>query len=396
MKSKESKKITVSAVKAMIYEKAGNAADYRWDDELRGFGVRVYPSGRRAFVVAYRNETNTKRFLTLGDFGELSVQKARDLARDKLMQVRQGHDPQADRQEKRKETTFKEFGERYIDHAKHHKRSWDKDAQRLRDYILPKIGSRKLSEVTVHHCNDIHTSVKKLLSPATANRVLALLRHMLNTAEKWGLLDTAPTKHLKMFQEPAPRDIVLTPEQCHRVLDACDADDNLFAASLFKLAMFTGRRVGELLAAKWEHLDIKNGVLTLPQTKAGERQFAYLNEAAVAVLRALPRIEGNPYIIAGEVAGKPLNYYSRAWRRIIKRADVPYFPPHGLRHNYASMLVAAGVPLETVGHLLGHKHSVTTRRYAHHQPDNLRRAAETFSNVVDLVAMRAKMTGTEG
>lgn len=389
-------KITANAVKAMVYEKDGRAADYRWDDELKGFGVRVYPSGRRAFVVAYRNETNTKRFLTLGDFGELTVQQARDLARDKLVEVRQGHDPQADRQEKRKETTFKEFGERYIDHAKHHKRSWEKDAQRLRDHILPKIGSRKLSEVTVHHCNDIHTSVKKALSPATANRVLALLRHMLNTAVKWGLLETAPTKHLKMFQEAVPRDTVLTPEQCHRVLDACDADDNVFAASLFKLAMFTGRRVGELLAAKWEHLDIKSGVLTLPQTKAGERQFAYLNEAAVAVLRTLPRIEGNPYIIAGEATGKPLNFYRRAWLRIIKRADVPYFPPHGLRHNYASLLVAAGVPLETVGHLLGHKHSVTTRRYAHHQPANLRRAAETFSNVVDLDAMRAKKTGTEG
>lgn len=379
----------------MVYEKDGRAADYRWDDELKGFGVRIYPSGRKAFVVAYRNDTNTKRFLTLGDYGELTVQQGRELARDKLVEVRHGRDPQADRQEKRKETTFKEFGERYIDYAKHHKRSWQKDAQRLRDHILPKIGSRKLSEVTVHHCDDIHTSVKKSLSPATANRVLALLRHMLNMAVKWGLLETAPTNHLKMFQEAAPRDIVLTPEQCHSVLDACDADDNVFAASLFKLAMFTGRRVGEWLAAKWEHFDFNSRTLMVPQTKAGERQFVHPNDAALAVLRTMPRIEGNPYIIAGEATGKPLNFYRRAWLRIIKRANVPYFPPHGLRHNYASMLVAAGVPLETVGHLLGHKHSVTTRRYAHHQPEHLRLAAETFSNVVNLNAVRVKKTGTE-
>lgn len=388
-------KITITAVKTMAYEKVGNAADYRWDDDLKGFGVRVYPSGRRAFVVAYRNETNTKRFLTLGDFGELTVQQARELAREKLGDVRHGHDPQANRQVKRLETTFEAFGERYIEHVKDHKRSWAKDVQRLRDHILPKIGTRKLSEVTVHHCMDIHTSVKKKLSPATANRVLALLRHMMNTAVKWRLLDEAPTKHLEMFREPPPRDIVLTPDQCRQLLDACGVDDNIFAASLFKLAMFTGRRVGELLAAKWEHLDLSKGVLTLPQTKAGERQFAFLNEAAVAVLRAVPRIEGNPFIIAGEATGKPLSFYRRAWLRIIKRAGVPYFPPHGLRHNYASMLVAAGVPLETVGQLLGHKHSVTTRRYAHHQPDNLRRAAEIFTNVVNLDEMRAKKTGTE-
>ena len=91
--------------------------------------------------------------------------------------------------------------------------------------------------------------------------------------------------------------------------------------------------------------------------------------------------------------GRPLNYYRRAWLRILKRANVPYFPPHGLRHNYASTLVAAGVPLETVGHLLGHKNSITTRKYAHHRPDQLHRAAETFSTVIDFKSEQAKRNG---
>ena len=76
------------------------------------------------------------------------------------------------------------------------------------------------------------------------------------------------------------------------------------------------------------------------------------NRGAAAVLRTLPRLEGTPYIIAGKVPGRPLNFYRRAWTRILDKAGLEHFPPHGLRHNYASTLVAAGVYIEQVGHLL--------------------------------------------
>ena len=133
--------------------------------------------------------------------------------------------------------------------------------------------------------------------------------------------------------------------------------------------------------------------MTIPETKPGERQFVFLNEPAAEVLHGLPRIDGNPYIFVGGVPGKPLNSYQRAWKRILIRAELDFFPPHGLRHNYASMLVAAGVPLETVGHLLGHKNSITTRKYAHHRPDELHRAAETFAEIIDFKSEQAKRNG---
>src|SRR5262249_6785205 len=113
----------------------------------RGFGVRVYPSGRRAFFIAYRNAAGTKRRHTIGDFGTLTATEARNLAKQKLSEVLNGKDPQADRQEKRGESTFAEFAERYMDHFRHHKRSWQDDHQRLRDHLLPKLAARKLSEI---------------------------------------------------------------------------------------------------------------------------------------------------------------------------------------------------------------------------------------------------------
>ncbi len=383
-------KLTNTTIKNLRYQKTGNKADLRFDDDLRGFGIRVYPSGRKAFFVSYRNASGTKKRHTIGNFGEFTATTARKLAGDVLADVRRGSDPQSEKQERRGEITFAELAERYLDHFKDRKRSWKDDDQRMRQHILPAIGHRKLSEIQLQQLQRIHSKVRENLSPATANRVAALIKHTFNMAVKWGYLEASPGRHLTMYREPPPRDIVLTPDQCRTLIEACDADQNPFAAGLFKLAMFTGRRVGELLGAKWTDVDLDRGILTLPQTKVGERQFVYLNEPAAGVLHGLPRIEGNPFVIAGDVPGKPLIFYRRAWNRILKRTDIDPFPPHGLRHNYASTLVAAGVPLETVGHLLGHKNTVTTRKYAHHRPDHLHRAAETFTDVIDFKVEKEK------
>ncbi len=383
-------RLTQQTIERMTYRKVKPSPDYHWDGKTTGFGVRVYPDGKRSFVITYRTKSGTKKFMIIGKYGVMTLDEARRRARELLGEAERGNDPLAERQHKRGEITLNELADRYIEHFQHHKRSWKHDQIRLRLHIRPVLGTRKLSEITLRHLQQLHAGLKDRLSEATANRCAALIKHMLNTAVKWRLMDASPAKDLTLFREPPGRDIMLSPAECARLLEACDADENKFAAALFKLAMFTGRRIGELLAAKWEDANLDSAVLTLPMTKAGERQFVYLNDAALAVLLALPRITGNPYIIAGAAEGEALNFYRRPWMRILKRAELAPFPPHGLRHSYASILVAAGVPLETVGHLLGHKNSVTTRRYAHHRPDQLRRASEMFSQVVDLDAEREK------
>ena len=386
-------KLTNTAIKNLKYEKAGNKADLYFDDELRGFGIRVYPSGRKSFFVSYRNASGTKKRHTLGNYGEFTATEARRLAQGMLADVRRGSDPQSEKQEKRGEITFADLTKRYLDYVQHHKRSWKDDSQRMKSHVLPAIGHRKLSEITLQRLQRIHSEVKKNRTPATANRVAALIKHTFNMAVKWGCLEQSPAQHLTMFREPPPRDIVLSPDDCSKLIKACDSDENEFAAALFKLAMFTGRRIGELVNSKWDHVDLDKRIIAIPETKSGERQFLYLNELATDLLHGIPRIAGNPYIIVGTKPGQPLIYYQRPWERILKRAGLDFFPPHGLRHNYASTLVAAGVPLETVGHLLGHKNSITTRKYAHHRPDNLHRAAETFTDVIDFKVEKEKRSG---
>ena len=232
-------KLTNTTIKNLRYEKTGNKADLRFDDDLRGFGIRVYPSGRKAFFVSYRNASGTKKRHTIGNFGEFTATTARKLAGDVLADVRRGSDPQSEKQERRGEITFAELADRYLEeHAKDRKRSWKDDAQRLRDHLLPAIGKRKLSEITLSQLQRLHSRIKKEKTPATANRVAALVKHIFTKADEWHLINDNPSKHLKMFKEPPPRDIFLSPDQCRTLIEACDTDENPFAAGLFKLAMF--------------------------------------------------------------------------------------------------------------------------------------------------------------
>lgn len=398
--------LTKDAVSKLKYTKEGRQktngetaypAQYLWDDKIKGFGVRVFPSGKKSFLVTYRNAANTKRFYTIGNFPDITVDQARKLAQQKLLEVSSGDDPQAIRKSRKDEMTFEELAADYLaNYSKERKRSYKDDHQRLRDHLLPALGKRKLSEITL---TMLQKHMRKLfdekdLAPATVNRCIALVKHMFTMAMRWQIVEASPAQHLEAYKEPPPCDVVLSPDECRRIIEACDKEENPFAAALFKLALYTGRRIGEIRNARWEdvyfHSDEDNEYvrLTMRNTKSGEQQHVFLNDLAREVLDSLDRVAGNPYIIAGAAPMKPLQTYSKAWRRVLKRAEVSYFKPHGLRHNYVSMLVAAGEPMDVIGHLVGHKNSGTTKKYAHHRPDGLRKTTERFGQVIEMKAAK--------
>jgi integrase len=320
-----------------------------WDDKIKGFGVRVFPSGKKSFLVTYRNATNTKRFYTIGNYPDLTLEQARKLAKQKLLEVSSGEDPQATRKNRKAEMTFAELAEQYLAYSKEHKRSFRSDSQRLRDHILPVFGKRKLSEITLARLQHHMAQLCETLSPSTVNRCIALVKHIYTMAQRWQIVESSPAKHLQQYKEPPPCDVVLTPDQCQRILRACDEEENHYAAALFKLALLTGRRIGEIRTIMWKDVNIyhdDSGAervrITIPQTKAGEQQYVFLNDHARAVLSAIERIVGNPYVIAGSAPGKPLQTYAKAWRRILAKAEVPYIKPHGLRHTRVALTAVAG------------------------------------------------------
>lgn len=388
-------KLTDRFIEAMGYEKSAGAADYRWDSELPGFGVRVYPSGRKSFLVSYRTEAGRKRFHTLADVNTLSVTKARRLATRKLSEVRLGADPQAERQAKRSEITVRELAGQYLGYIRHHKLTWERERDYLDQIILPRIGNRKLSEVTYADLERIQNRLIKTSTPSVVNNVGSSIRGMFKTAVRWQLLSTSPAHSLRNLPPPPPRDILLTPQQCRRILVACDFEKNPFGAAGIRLALYTGRRHGELLGLKWRDVDFDRKVMKVRAGRTHDPQFVYLSEPAMDALRSVPRVAGNPYVLAGTKEGRPQVDLKRPWRRVLRRAGLPHFPFHGLRHNYASTLIAAGVSIEAVRLLLGHRRIGSTLRYIHHRPLQLHEAAQVFVETIEAEEEPARASPTE-
>jgi integrase len=137
-----------------------------------------------------------------------------------------------------------------------------------------------------------------------------------------------------------------------------------------------------------QHVDIKRGVIFLPDSKTGKKPV-YLSAAALAVLAEIPRVEGNPYIVPGAKAGKPRAGLAKPWAAICKAAGLVGVRRHDLRHTFASTGAGASMGLPIIGKLLGHTQAATTARYAHLDADPMRRAADTIGATI-AAAMESK------
>ncbi len=163
-----------------------------------------------------------------------------------------------------------------------------------------------------------------------------------------------------------------------------------FAVAAIRLLMLTGARLREVVHAKWEYVDFERGVMFLPDSKTGKKPI-YLSAAALAILVALPRIEGNPFIIAGAKNGAPRADLKKPWAAVTKAAGLEGVLLHDLRHSFASVGAGASLGLPIIGKLLGHSQASTTARYAHLDADPMRRAANAIGATI-----AAAMNGANG
>ncbi len=135
------------------------------------------------------------------------------------------------------------------------------------------------------------------------------------------------------------------------------------------------RRRSEILGLRWEHVDFEHQCFRLPDSKTGAK-IVYLNAPALTLLSELPRVENNPHVIAGTREGAASKAIDKVWDRVRKGAELPGVRLHDLRHSFASVGAIGGFSLPIIGALLGHKHSMTTARYAHLSADPIRAANE--------------------
>jgi integrase len=161
------------------------------------------------------------------------------------------------------------------------------------------------------------------------------------------------------------------------------------------LLILTGARLSEILTLRREWIDALQGVARLPDSKTGAKNL-YLPPGALAVLEALPRMAGNPYVLPGDRPGAHFIGVQKPWQRIRRLAALPDLRLHDLRHAFASVAVAGGDSLFIVGKILGHRQSSTTERYSHLAPDPaLAVATRTAERLADLMSAGRKGDGAD-
>jgi integrase len=357
-----------------------------WDSTLPGFGLRLYSSGARKYVVQYRTKGNRQRRFALGAHGVLTTEQARDMARNILADVSRGRDPAAERRAAREAPTVRDLARDYLDrHAIPNKRpaSVADDEAMLDRVILPKLGPAKVTAVGRPDIEKLHNSLRS--TPYMANRLLALLSKMFNLAVAWTWRADNPVKGIPRLHEER-RQRWLSEAELGRLWGLLEQDPNRRAARAVMLLTLTGARRNEVLHATWDQFDLDRGVWTKPShhTKAKRTEHVPLSQPALAMLSAM-RAEADPqspYLFPGDAPGKPIYDIKKFWKSICRAADLDKVRIHDLRHTYASSLVSQGVSLHIVGGLLGHTQPQTTARYAHLDDGALRQATEAFSKSV--------------
>lgn len=384
-------KLTKRVIDNLTYTGDGNERCVIWDDSLPGFGLRIYPTGRKAFVLSYRVQ-GRKRLLTLGMYGVLTLEQARDKARQEMASVIGGADPLEDRQRAAQGETIKELCTSYIErHAKAHKKTWQQDEKRINRRILPKWGNRRTASVTRADVAKLHSEIGDEGHPYEANRVVELLAKMFDLARLWGFLSDDqrnPAHGIEAYREQK-RDRWVTPEELPRLAEAIDAEPNPYIRAALWLYMLTGARKSELLRACWDDVNWQRAELRLPDTKAGRVHYIPLTAPAQTLLRDLPPLEGNPHIFPGREQGAPLVNIEKAWRRVRTAAGVEDVRLHDLRRTVGSWLAQAGNTLHLIGRVLNHSNASTTAVYARFGEDHVRAALESHAQRIMGIAGKA-------
>lgn len=367
-------KVTLAAVKDL---KPGETI---YDTETNGFGVR-----RQQGPVSYFVKTRIKgrqRWITIGKHGSpWTPETARKEARLILTEADDGFDRLAAKRKESAASTFGQVAKRFVEvyGPKLKPRTLEEYQKLIHRYLLPKFGAHRID--AIERSDVAHAHAKWADRPRSANHALAVMSKIMSWAEEHKLRpeQTNPCLRHKKYRE-TKRQRYLSADEIKRLgaaLASAEAEGEIgvYAAAAIRLLILTGARLNEILTLKWSYVDLNRRLLILPDSKTGEKTIA-LNAPAIDVLKAIPRLEGNPHVIVGHITGTAMVDIFKPWSVVRGRAKLDDVRIHDLRHTFASVAVASGGSLPMIGKMLGHHEPKTTQRYAHLSDDPVSRLSE--------------------
>ena len=405
-------KITKRAVDAA---KAGERDSFLWDSEIKGFGLKVTPKGRKVYVLQYRQHRALRRY-TIGTHGSpWTAEEARDEALRLLGQVKDGKDPSSAKQAEKDAITVSKLCDLYLKEGNGTKKASTiaTDEGRIERHIKPLLGRKRVKDVTandikkfMHDVANGKTAADVKTKPrgrarvsggkGTATRTVGLLGGIFSFAVDGGYRSDNPVRGVKRYAD-RHNERYLSPKELAKLGEALTAAEaegkNKMAINAIRLLILTGCRKSEILTLQWEYVNFEAGYLELPESKTGQKRVP-LGAPAMELLASLKRIEGNPFVLPGEKEKHHLVGLPRVWRAVRKKAGLEDVRLHDLRHSFASVGAGAGMGLAVVGKLLGHRDPKTTARYAHIADDPAKAAADRISSsLAELLTSKQNVAG---
>lgn len=393
-----------------------------YDTELKGFGVLVLPSGIKSYIVEYRPDGGgrnvSKKRMTLGRVGELTPEQARTLARDRLSEVRCGVDPLSDRQTKRRELKLAEFIDQWETDAPVSKRTGKPMKAltrtymlaRLRHHVVPILGRKRVSAVTVDDVNDM---IRRIAKGETAKDVLSTKKRgrikvrggdgaalkvasdlsiVFNYAIERRVVLANPVTHARKPRAGKRHEFLSAAEfaQIGQALSDLEAEGcNPAGVAILRLILLTGARPSEIEGLNWAEVDLEHQCLRLTQSKTGY-SVRPLAQAAANILAATPRSK-SPYVFPATRGDGHFTGSKKIWNQARAKAGLPGRVRYHARHAMATFALADGVDAVSVAAILGHKGPRTTlATYAHVIDKSAARAVEAMGSKIATAMLNAE------
>lgn len=387
------------------------------DDTIKGFLLRVQPTGTKVYYLAYVNGEGKKQRSRIGAHGTITATQARDAAARQAGKVALDIDVHHEKKEAKlqaeidKSKTLKTFLENRYEPWVTSERKSGKETVKTIKAQFDSFMNTPLDEISIWNIEKWRTARRKSKTkPATINRNMTALKALLAKAVEWNIIEANPLAKLKPLevdnhgkvrylstQEEASlrqalniRDEriretrrshnVWLKERGHDAMPEIPA--NKFADHLqpmVLLSLNTGLRRGELFALQWDNISFSKGTLTVAGSTAknGKTRHVPLNQEAMAALKQWrPALNATGLVFPSKANESQFNNVRKAFLGVLAAAKIKAFRWHDIRHHFASKLVMASVDINTVRELLGHANLDMTLRYAHLAPEHKKDAVE--------------------
>jgi integrase len=379
-----------------------------WDSELKGFGVRMMPSGVASYFVYYRTGEGRQRKLVLGRVGTLTPEQARALARDKLGEAAKGADPSAERHQRRGALTITELCDLYLEDAAPRVKASTlaMDRSRIETHVKPLIGRHSLPSLTTDDVVKMQADIaggksakakekgrggKTTGGKGVASRTVGMLGTILEFARRRKMIKENVARGVQRLPEGKQTRFLTLAEigKLGKAMQEAEDTENPTALAAIRFFLLTGCRRMEVLALPLAWVDEDHRCIRFRDAKGirarevGSRiEIRVLGRDALQTLEGVTRPEGSPWVFPagrgdGHFVGLP-----NVLERLCSRAKLEGVTLHVLRHTFAATAAGMGFSELTIAGLLGHKVPGVTARYAHVPDSALRAAADQVAEKI--------------